>query len=136
MKLYSHLLNKSDLLLAATDYLHDKGFYPAVAHCSYYSCYQKIKHIWLYDMRRTEFDLSSQNGNSYRIGSHNFLINEIYYHIKINCNNYDYRTLYTSILSLKKLRVKADYENSSFDYDDSRKSKILCHTILSILKTH
>ena len=84
MKTFSHLSNKSDLLLSATNYLHDKGFYPAVAHCSYYSCYQKLKHIWLYDMRRTEQELSSQKGNNYRIGSHNFLINEIYNHIKLN----------------------------------------------------
>lgn len=136
MKTFSHLSNKSDLLLSATNYLHDNGFYPAVAHCSYYSCYQKLKHIWLYDMRRTEQELSSQKGNNYRIGSHNFLINEIYNHIKLNCKNCDYRTFYTSIISLKKLRVKADYENSLFDYDDSRKSKILCNTIISILKTH
>lgn len=136
MKTFSHLSNKSDLLLTATSYLHDKGFYPAVAHCSYYSCYQRLKHIWLYDMRRTEQELSSQKGNNYRIGSHNFLINEIYNHFKLNCKNCDYRTFYTSIISLKKLRVKADYENSLFDYDDSRKSKILCNTILSILKTH
>lgn len=87
-------------------------------------------------MRRTEQELSSQKGNNYRIGSHNFLINEIYNHIKLNCKNCDYRTFYTSIISLKKLRVKADYENSLFDYDDSRKSKILCNTIISILKTH
>ena len=40
MKTFSHLLNKSDLLLTATNYLHDKVLYPAVAHCSYYSCYQ------------------------------------------------------------------------------------------------
>ena len=121
MKTFSHLSNKSDLLLSATNYLHDKGFYPVVAHCSYYSCYQKLKHIWLYDMRRTEQELSSQKGNNYRIGSHNFLINEIYNHIKLNCKNCDYRTFYTSIISLKKLRVKADYENSLFDYDDSRR---------------
>lgn len=136
MKTFSHLSTKSDLLLTASKYLHDMGFYPAVAHSSYYSCYQKLKHIWLHDMRKTESELASQKGNSYRIGSHNFLINEIYSHLKLNCEHCDYRTFYTSILSLKKLRVKADYEDSLFDYNDSKKSRLLCHTILSILKSN
>lgn len=30
MKTFSHLSNKSDLLLTASKYLHDMGFYPAL----------------------------------------------------------------------------------------------------------
>ena len=35
----THLQNKSDILMEAAKLSHDKGFYPAVAHNSYYCCF-------------------------------------------------------------------------------------------------
>ena len=38
----THLQNKSDILMEAAKLSHDKGFYPAVAHNSYYCCFQLL----------------------------------------------------------------------------------------------
>jgi hypothetical protein len=46
----SNLQNKSDILKEVAVMLHNKNMYPAVAHSAYYSCYQLLKHIWLYRM--------------------------------------------------------------------------------------
>jgi len=72
----SHLQNKSEMLQDVAELLHNKYYYPAVAHSAYYSCYQLLKHIWLYGMGKTQAELDSKSSASL-LGSHEFLINQI-----------------------------------------------------------
>jgi hypothetical protein len=76
-----HLRNKSDILSGAAKLLHDKNLYPAVAYGAYYSCYQLLKYIWLYEMSNTHADMDSQIRDS-RLGSHEFLINKVREYMK------------------------------------------------------
>lgn len=50
----SELQNKSDILTAAAELLHDKTYYAVEVHSAYYCCYQRLKHIWLYKMGKCE----------------------------------------------------------------------------------
>ncbi|MDR0864275.1 MAG: hypothetical protein LBO74_05005 [Candidatus Symbiothrix sp.] len=134
----SNLQNKSDILTDAAKFLHDKGWYPAVAHGAYYGCYQLSKHIWLHKMRKTqqELDMLCSSG---KIGSHEVLINEVRNFMrdskKTDCNNHmsDY---YRLIGQLKRLRVKADYDDEIFDSSASRNAISLSDTIIPILKKY
>ena len=54
----SELQNKSEINYESARYLHDQGNYPSVAHCTYYSCYQLLRHIWLYSLMKSETDLN------------------------------------------------------------------------------
>lgn len=132
----SHLQNKSELLVASAELLDDKGLYPAVAHASYYSCYQLMKHIWLYSMQKSEDELKSNIKQSSK-GSHEYLINEIVkYVVKNNKTNDNLRDFRNKIIKLKVLRTEADYFDKNFDYTDSRDSISLSQEILSVLKNY
>lgn len=135
----SNLTNKSDIGIQAAKLLNDKGLSSSVAHCAYYACYQKIKHIWLHKMQKTEQELENLGRNKHRQGSHEILINEIAQFIK----NYqsknsilDFRVYNSNILQLKRLRTKADYEDTIFDFPSSSKSLNLSNVIIPVLNKY
>ena len=55
----SNLQNKAEINIDSAKILHDRGNYPSVAHCSYYACYQLIKHIWLHKLGKSENELEA-----------------------------------------------------------------------------
>ena len=134
----SELQNKSTILQASAQELHNKCYYPPVAHCAYYSCYQMMKHIWLYTMNKSQRDLDSLCNNS-RMGSHEVLINEIGSYIKRSNKkdaNIDSRDFNNKITQLKRLRTTADYDDAVFDISKSVNSLSLSSDIVPILKKH
>ena len=135
----SQLQNKSDMNLDSAKFLHDKAYYPPVAHCSYYACYQQIKHIWLHTLNKSEKDLDALCQQNFRKGSHEVLINQIVRFIKNSSNpnnTADSRIINNELLQLKKIRVKADYEDKIFDSTDSSKSLTLTSKIIPVLKKY
>lgn len=135
----SNLQNKSDIFLESAKILIDKSLYPPVAHCSYYACYQRIKHLWLHKMEKTEADLIALCKTKFREGSHEVLINEIVKFIKSSDtanNQVDSRVLNSSLGQLKKLRRSADYEDKNFDYASCSNALSLSNDIIPILKKY
>ena len=134
----SYLQNKSNIFNDAAKLLHEKCWYPAVAHGAYYSCYQLSKHIWLHKMKKTQRELDILCSSTNR-GSHEVLYNEIRNHIKnsnrTDCYNH-MRNYYNKIVQLKKLRVKADYDDENFDISASNNSILLSDNIIAILKKY
>lgn len=134
----SQLLNKSETNFSSAELLHEKSLFASVAHSSYYGCYQLIKHVWLYTMRKSEADLKtiidkSQKDRVAEKGSHNVLINEVMKHIRSN-NPDDSRVIHTSIGQLKRLRTSADYMDEEFSYEQSSKAIDLSDRIKPLLK--
>ena len=111
----SHLKNKSTTNLYAAKVLHQKTLFSSVIHCAYYSCFQLMKHTWLHFMRKTENDLSHFNK-----GSHEFLINQTTNFLANHSKNH--RNFRQNIYNLKRLRLKADYEDSAIDFQTSKKA--------------
>jgi hypothetical protein len=139
MQIMSNLSNKSEINVEAAKLLNDKNLYSSVAHCVYYACYQKIKHIWLHKLQKTEQELVNLGNNKPTMGSHEILINEIGTFIKkSNAKNFldDFRVYNNNILQLKKLRIKADYEDTIFDAKDSSDSLDLSNKIILILNKY
>lgn len=136
----SELLNKSETNYRSAELLHEKYLFSPVAHCSYYSCYQLLKYIWLYTMSKSEPELKaivdkSQKNKVAEKGSHNVLINEIVKHIRLN-NDEDSRVVNTYIQQLKRLRTSADYADKEFSYNNSCSSIELSDKIRPVLKKH
>lgn len=127
----SSLRNKSEINIDAAEHLDDKGVYPPVAHCAYYSCYQFMKHIWLHSMNKTDNDLELLTKNT-KEGSHEILINQIIKYL--NTKNQDTRTFRTEIVSLKKLRHKSDYDNVEIGSEISANAIKLSRSSLVVLK--
>lgn len=135
----SKLKNKSEILHETAKTLHDGNLYVGVAHAAYYSCYQMLKHIWLHSMNKTESELG-ENISMGRKGSHEYLLNAIVMYIEnrdVNAKGRgSCRIVRDSILQLKRLRVKADYEDVDFCCEDSKCSITLSDKILPILKRY
>jgi hypothetical protein len=127
----SSLRNKSDINIAAAEHLDGKSIYPPVAHCAYYSCYQFMKHIWLFSMNKTENELTLLTKKTTE-GSHEVLINQITKYLK--SKNQDTRAFNTEIVSLKKLRHKSDYDNIEIGSEISAKAIKLSKSSLVVLK--
>lgn len=132
------LRNKSEMLAAAAQLLHENCYYNAVAHAAYYSCYQIMKHIWIYSMNRTQGELDSQTSQS-KMGSHEYLLNEVVKFISVSQkrnSQVDVRSLRNEIPQLKKLRVDADYSDTTFDISKSSKTINMSSALLTILKRY
>jgi hypothetical protein len=145
----SHLQNKSEMLREVAALLHSKSYYPAVAHSAYYSCFQLLKHIWLYSMKKNEAQLRQElrqynqharATGAREIGSHEFLINKISKHIiKASTGKaprYDFHKISGKIIQLKRLRTSADYDDTLFDGASSAESLSLSNDIVTILKKY
>ena len=136
----SELENKSEINYDSAKILHERGYYPSVAHCSYYSCYQLFRHIWFHGMGKNEYDLkfvidSIKDKRTESKGSHDVLINEIQKYIKENNSN-DFRVINSNIAQLKRLRNSADYEDKAFRYNESLKSIQLSDELRPVLKKY
>jgi hypothetical protein len=73
------------------------------------------------------------------MGSHEYLLNEVVKYIsnsKYKNSKKDARDLRNDIPQLKKLRIDADYSDTTFDSSKSRKSMDLSLELLSILKKY
>ena len=131
--------NKAEINCDSAKILHDKGNYPSVAHCSYYACYQLIKHIWLYKLGKSEVELDALCKEKKREGSHEVLINQIGSYIKNSSNKNkidDFRVFNNNLVALKKLRVKADYKDVNFDSIDSSNAISLSDSVIPLLKKY
>lgn len=127
----SSLRNKSEINIDAAEHLFSHSIYTPVAHCAYYSCYQFMLHIWLFKMNKTESELEIITKNS-KQGSHEVLINQIAIYLKNK--KQDSRNFNNEIVSLKKLRLKADYHNIDIGSEISANSIKLSKSTLAILK--
>jgi hypothetical protein len=95
-----------------------------------------MKHIWLHKKGKTELELETLGKSKPRIGSHELLSNEIGSHIKSSGSknfNDDFRVYNNNLLQLKKLRLKADYEDTVFDSAGSKAALALSNLILPVL---
>lgn len=130
----SHLKSKSEILEDSVKLLHDNTYYTGVGHAAYYSCLQLMKDICLIKIKITEQELESFVSQS-KSGTHEYILNEIVKYVA-GQNREDSRILRTKVPQLKKFRVKADYKDEDFNFDDSRASISLSDEILKILKKY
>ncbi|MDD4579020.1 MAG: hypothetical protein PHS75_10790 [Anaerolineaceae bacterium] len=133
------MTNKSEISIASAKILYGKGCCSSVAHCAYFACYQKSKHIWLHKMGKTEQELKNLCDQKKHEGSHEVLINEISKFIKSSQRNNaisDFRTYNSNILQLKKLRKIADYDDTIFDHPRSNDSIRLSEETIPVLNKY
>ena len=131
----SPLKTKSEMMQSAAQLLHDKDWYPCVAHAAYYSCYQLLLEVWLHTMNKTQAELDTGCKSNLSLGSHEYLLNQIAVFIETK-DKKDSRLLRNEMPQLKKLRVKADYKNEEFLRPDSSKSLTISNKLIPILKKY
>lgn len=100
------LKQKSHQNILAAKLIYGSKLYSATAHCTYYSCFQLIKHALA---RYCNMDYSKQNVTG--TDSHKFIINNFEAIIVKKVDNVNFNNYNTSIQFLKMQRKKCDYKN-------------------------
>jgi uncharacterized protein (UPF0332 family) len=124
------LRSKSEMNLASASLLHKNDYYAPAVHCAYYGMLQLIKHILIhkYGISQDQLATSIQNEPT---GSHNYMLNQVAIRISEKNNKRKFNEL---IGQLKRLRVKADYEDCMMYINDSQNAINLSNEIVVILK--
>lgn len=112
--------------------LVDKALYSPSVHCFYYGCIQFVKHCLLFKFEVSESSLVA-TATIERQGSHEVMINKMAETLRLKGK--DWKEFNTSINQLKKLRIKADYENEQILISESQKAALLSTDILKILRS-
>lgn len=132
----SKLLEKHKFNFDSAAYLIQESHYAPSVHCSYYSCFQLIKHKVRALKNCTYDDLeNNMKGES----SHTYLINQAknYLNPKNNKKIKDatIASLFKdNIKDLKAFRVTSDYENVEITHVQADKSYNLAREICDVLK--
>lgn len=130
----SRYKNKSGLFEAATGVLMSQCQYLPVPHSAYYSCYQLLKHIWLYTLNKTEEELQAQISLNGAKASHEYLINQIIPLVTDPHDRRAQRDFSNKLIQLKLLRTQADYSDISVDRVFAENAIDLMKDLLRVLK--
>lgn len=130
----SRYKNKSGLFETAANVLMSQAQYLPVPHSAYYSCYQMIKHIWLYKFNKSEEELQAQISQNGAKASHEYLINQIIPLVTDSRDIAARRDFRNNLTQLKTLRTQADYSDTTVDRDFAEKAIRLMSELLRTLK--
>ena len=105
----SKLREKSKFNLDAAEVLIGESLYAPSVHCSYYSCFQRIKCILpeYYGITYEQIDIYVANLST---SEHNYLIRFLSSEIKKNVGDKEYRDFSNDIKDLKQFRTNSDYK--------------------------
>jgi len=130
----SKLLEKSKFNLDAAELLIKATLYAPSVHCSYYSCFQRIKCIFPEYFNLTYNQIDSTVASS-KTSEHNYLIHYLSNQIKQKLGDVEYRNFNNDIKDLKLFRTESDYKEIEVTSDLSNKALKLAKRINSFLDT-
>lgn len=130
----SKLREKSRFNLVAAEVLIKESLYAPSVHCSYYSCFQRIKSIFP-DYFNLNYDEIDSIVASIKTSEHNYLIHYLSNQIKQKLGDTDYRNFSNDIKDLKLFRTESDYKEIEVTSDLSNKALKLAKRINSFLDT-
>jgi hypothetical protein len=117
----SHLLNKSKQNKDIAKYLQTDSHeicYAASIHCGYYSCFQKVTHIFTHILERDSNEMKKE-AKWKRRGSHEHYIKEFRKELE-EADRKDAKTLERELLQLKTMRKRADYYDVEITQENAR----------------
>ena len=141
----SHLNNKSEENIKASELLITNNLYAPSVHCSYYATFQFLTCKWSQYSKLTFKEIANNSKGS---GSHNYLIKEVIDYIKTNeldgvtdtvqrnVKNTNIQKLKRNIKDLKIFRKKSDYQNICIGVEISEQSLEYSKDIINKIKNY
>ncbi len=116
----AQLKTKSEENIEAAKLLIENELWTSSIHCSYYSCFQIVKHIICHKLN-ISYKKQDEIAKDKKIGSHNYLLSSIKKKLKSlhNISVEEQRHIANSLSELKTLRIRADYRSEIFDKEKS-----------------
>lgn len=126
---------------AAKILIDDYDNYASSVHCSYYGCFQYIKHK-LNQLGHTyeQIDLAIQQSKDNKgvvLSTHGYPLQLIQKELtaKYKDSGFLAREIKDKVKLLKAFRTLSDYHNEIVDYDKGKKALTLSNEVLNIIKT-
>jgi len=130
-----NLRNKAEFNFDAAEILIKESYYAPSIHCSYYSCFQRIKYI-ICDYEGYTYESIWEKVKELKYGEHVFCINKINELLE-KSNQLKIRELneFDSLIKeLKQSRVDSDYMNIQIDSEMASKAYKMATSIHETLK--
>lgn len=131
--------NKSEIYHdAAVELIKGDSLFSPIPHIAYYSCLLLMFHIWYVEKHHSITELQIKDNGEYTNKIHVILANKIKDLVIENFKKTD-KTIGVEfgnkLAKLKKLRVKADYQDEDITREDSRNAIEISEKILKTLKS-
>ena len=107
-------------------------------HCSYFSCFQVVKHILinLFEENEDEVYAKRKTEPNKQMGEHEYYINNLYLKLLEQKRPENAKEFKNQIKELKILRTQSDYANVLIDQKQSNQAYRLAEDILKLLKSN
>lgn len=130
-----YIIEKSNFNIDSAKYLIENNCYASSVHCSYYACFQYMKHKLKICQNTTysEIELACKNHIS---GTHVYIIDGILNYLKNKIGLSEYTTLKRRIKDLKQFRIDSDYYNLQILIDEASKSLKFSEEIIQSLNAN
>jgi hypothetical protein len=106
----SNLKQKSAFNYIAAELLIKESLYAPSVHCSYYACFQLLKHI-INDFFGVDYASQAQQISSSGLQTHQYVVNFITKELKQLAGIEESRKFKRTINDLKQFRVESDYQD-------------------------
>lgn len=128
---------KSNNNFTASETLLKQELNAPSVHCAYYACVQYMLHILYTRQGMTDESINEEQrevSNELSGGFHAWLINKFYFLLLPFDKSEVARNFANEIGSLKKWRIKADYENREITVKQAKRAYETSEAIIKILK--
>lgn len=112
----SKLRLKSDFNIDAASSLLKQNLFAPSVHCSYYSCFQLLKHT-IKEFFDVDYETQAMNISATKQKTHQYVVNYITNELKSLASLVESRDFKRKINDLKQFRVESDYENIEVSSD-------------------
>ncbi|OIP05778.1 MAG: hypothetical protein AUJ97_00155 [Bacteroidetes bacterium CG2_30_32_10] len=112
----SKLRQKSDFNIDAASALLKQNLFAPSVHCSYYSCFQLLKHT-IKNFCSIDYETQAANISATQQKTHQYVINYITNELKTLSSVFESQDFKRKINDLKQFRVESDYENIEVSSD-------------------
>ena len=117
----SNLKQKSAFNYTAAELLIEKSLYAPSVHCSYYACFQLLKHI-INEFFGVDYVAQAQQISSSGQQTHQYVVNFISDELKELAGFEESRRFKRTIKDLKQFRVESDYQDIEIGSDQGNKA--------------
>lgn len=131
----SKLRQKSDFNIDAAVHLLRDQYYASSVHCSYYSCFQLLKHT-IKNFSGIDYDAQAKIISSSGQKTHQYVINHITGEINSCVGFEESRRFKRTIKELKVFRLESDYEDVEVNLDKSEKALRIAKEIRQYIITN
>lgn len=129
----SNLIQKSNFNIDAAEKLIIDSLHAPSVHCSYYGCFQFLKHT-LKNYKKITYEFIEDECKAYSGGTHGYIIDKCLNEFRSKVDFNTFKEVKRNIKDLKSFRIDSDYFDIAIIIDESEKALALSKGIITEIK--